>query len=265
MKRTLLCGITLFLGSYLFAQSVADLPYSYGFETADLDQWVVTNEGSGNVWERTQASSSTPDPSEGLYYMNYSFNSAAAANTYLYSRGLNLKAGRTITLQFDYQGIDFFFPEKMEVRIGTEATVAGQTTQLWVNEDITNYPYETASIDFTVPVDGVYYISFRAFSEPDQFYLSLDNIKVFEEILAVDNSRTNSAKFYPNPATNVLNISHASKITSVDVYDLTGKRVLAQKTNSASIQLNVSQLKPGMYIVKTSVDGKTTSFKVIKK
>lgn len=267
MKSTLFLGISMFVGSFLMAQNptAANLPYSYGFETADLDEWFVTNEGTGNVWERTQASSSTPDPSEGLFYMNYSFNSSNPANTYLYSKGLNLKAGKDITLQFDYQGIDAFFPEKMEVRIGTSATVAGQTTQLWVDEAIGNYPYETATVNFTVPADGVYYISFRAYSDPDQFYLSLDNVKVFEAALATNDVQTSTLKFYPNPAQNVLNIADSKQISSVEIFDISGKRVLLQGAKSNTLQINVSQLKAGVYIVKVLSEGSVKTFKVIKK
>ena len=245
--------------------SSVDLPYSYGFETADLDEWLITNEGSGNIWELAQASGSTPDPSEGTYYMLYEWSDTDAANTYLYSRGLNLKAGKDITLQFDYQGIDDFFPEKMEVKIGTAATVVGQTTQLWINEAIGNYPYETATVNFTVPADGVYYLSFRAFSDPGEFYLALDNIKVFETDLATQNVSKSTLKFYPNPVKDILTISDVKEISSYTIFDVSGKQVASASAKSSKLELNVSQLKPGVYIVKANSDGVMKTFKFIKK
>ena len=111
MKNSLLIAISLSFGSFLMAQNTnetttqkaaANLPYSYGFETADLDEWFVTNEGSGNIWVKTQASGSTPSASEGTFYMMYEYHNTDPANTYLYSRGLNLQAGKNLTLQFDY-------------------------------------------------------------------------------------------------------------------------------------------------------------------
>ncbi|KEY18904.1 T9SS-dependent choice-of-anchor J family protein [Kaistella antarctica] len=277
MKNSLLFGISLFFGSFLIAQNTTvnsasakptaavNLPYSYGFETADLDEWLVTNEGSGNVWERTTASPSTPDPSEGTYYMLYQYHPTDAANSYLYSRGLNLQAGKNITLEFDYQGIDPFFAEKMEVRIGTAATVAGQTTQLWINEDIGNYPYDTASINFTVPADGVYYIAFRVFSDADVFYLALDNIKVFDGVLATQNVSKSSLKFYPNPVKEILTISDAQEISAITIFDITGKQVISETAKSAKLEMNVSQLKPGVYVVKAMSAGVLKTFKFIKK
>ena len=204
MKNTLFLGLSVFCASIMLEQNTGsttqktqnaasvDLPYSYGFETADLDEWFVTNEGTGNIWEKTQASGATPDPSEGTYYMMYEYHDFNMANSYLYSKGLNLQAGKNLTLKFDYQRIDAIFPEKLEVKIGTAATVAGQTQQLWIDEAIGNYPYETATVNFTVPADGVYYLSFRVFSDPDQFYLTLDNVKVFETALSTENVKTSS-------------------------------------------------------------------------
>lgn len=277
MKNTIFFGLSLFCTSLVMGQnatsipqksqtaSSVDLPYSYGFETEDLDEWFVTNEGAGNIWERMTATPSTPDPSEGTYYMIYQFHPTDPANTYLYSRGLNLKAGRNITLEFDYQGVDYWFPEKMEVKIGTEATVAAQTTQLWIDEEIGNYPYETATVNFTVPADGVYYLSFRAFSDPDQFYLALDNIKVYENVLATQNATKSTLKFYPNPVKDILTISDVKEISSYTIFDISGKKVLSNSAKSSKLELNVSQLKPGMYIVKANSDGVLKTFKFIKK
>ena len=277
MKNSLLYGFSLFCGSFLMAQnnngnqltqkpaSSVNLPYSYGFETADLDEWFITNEGAGNIWERMTASISTPDPSEGTYYMIYEYNETDPGNTYLYSRGLNLEAGKNLTLQFDYQGVDNYFPEKMEVKIGSAATVAGQTTQLWINEQIGNYPYETATVNFTVPADGIYYLSFRAFSDPDQFYLALDNVKVFETNLATQNVTQSTLKFYPNPVKDILTISDVNEISSYAIFDISGKQVVSASAKTSKLELNVSQLKPGMYIVKAKSDGVLKTFKFMKK
>lgn len=269
MKNTLLIGISLSLGSFLMAQNqqkaAVNLPYSYGFETADLDEWTVTNEGTGNIWQRSQASSSTPSPSEGTSYMLYEFNTSNAANSYLYSKGLNLQAGKNITLEFDYQGINEIFPEKMEVKIGTSATVAGQTQLLWKKEDIGNYPYKTASVPFTVPADGIYYLSFRVYSDPDIFYLSLDNIKVFETSLGTENTSKSSLKFYPNPVNDILNITDGKNFSSLEIYDFSGKKVFSNDQKSTKLELNLSQLKPGIYLVKINSEGEINTFKFIKK
>ncbi|QOW10484.1 T9SS type A sorting domain-containing protein [Kaistella flava (ex Peng et al. 2021)] len=168
-------------------------------------------------------------------------------------------------LQFDYQGIAHMFPEKMEVKIGTATSVAGQTSQLWINEEIGNYPYETATVNFTVPADGVYYLSFRAFSDPNEFYLEVDNVKVFETNLATMNVNKSSLKFFPNPVQDILIITDSKEISSISIFDISGKQVISESAKSGKLELNVSQLKPGMYIVKANSDGVVKTFKFIKK
>lgn len=263
MKKHLLFAISLLGMSLNNAQTATDLPYSYGFETSDLDGWSVINAGQGNNWEVTQASGQTPDPSEGSNYMMYYFHDNAA-NTYLFSRGLNLKAGETINLKFDYMGTDTWFPEKMEVLVGTSPSVVAMTQQIWIDEEIVNYPYQTASVDFTVAADGVYYIAFRAFSDPDQFYLSLDNIKLSKNVLAVSDSKSTALTFYPNPAKNILTVENAKEVTDITVYDLSGKKVLNTKPDSKNVKLDVSKLAKGTYMMRIATKDGAKTVKVIK-
>lgn len=263
MKKLLLYGVSLLGISMTNAQNAANLPYAYGFETAGLDGWTVVNAGTGNNWALSQASGQTPPASEGDNYMLYYFHENAA-NSYLFSRGVNLKAGETINLKFDVMGTDVWFPEKMEILIGTEPSVAAMTKQLWINEEIVNYPYETVSLDFTVPSDGVYYIAFRAFSDPDQFYLSLDNIKIENKALAVSDVKSAKLNFYPNPVKNVLTINNEIKMTNVTIYDLSGKSILSHRTDSKNLTLDISKLEKGNYMMRVATKNGAKTVKLIK-
>lgn len=265
MNKFLLLS-TFLLSTYtLHAQEnkATDLPYSYGFETADLDGWTVINAGEGNNWELAQASSETPDPSEGDNYMLYYFHDNAA-NSYLFSRGINLKANEDINLKFDYMGTNAWFPEKMEVLIGLNPDVQSMTQQLWIDEEIINYPYETASVSFKVPADGVYYIAFRAFSDADQFYLSLDNIIVTKESLATQETNKTKLAFFPNPVKDILNIQNDSKISTIKIYDLTGKELIKKEVDAKNVHVDVSNLPKGIYMVRVASENSIRTIKVIK-
>lgn len=265
MKKNLLLSILLLGTITLKAQNknATDLPYSYGFETDDLDGWTIINAGSGNNWEVAQSSSETPDPSEGEKYMLYYFHENTA-NSYLFSRGINLKANEDINLKFDYMGVDAWFPEKMEVLIGQNPDVESMTQQLWIDEEIINYPYETASVTFKVPTDGVYYIAFRAFSDPEQFYLSLDNIQITKESLSTQEAMKTKIAFFPNPVKDILNIQNDRKITAVKIYDLTGKEVVTKEFNANNVHVDVSNLPKGVYMVKVGSENSNRTIKVIK-
>ena len=86
---------------------------------------------------------------------------------------------------------------------------------------------------------------------------------VVKPALAVANTTKDNISVYPNPFTEVLNISDAQNVKSVTVHDISGRQV---KTLASSANLNLSQRKEGVYIVNLHMkDGKTQSFKVIKK
>src|SRR5690606_4820068 len=61
--------------------------------------------------------------------------------------------------------------------------------------------------------------------------------------------------FYPNPANSIVTISmknSADTISSIAVYDVTGKMILSQKGNFATEQLDVSAIAKGMYLLDIS-------------
>lgn len=70
--------------------------------------------------------------------------------------------------------------------------------------------------------------------------------------------------YYPNPVKDIFNVKYNKEIISVDVYDLTGRKVIEMKPNTLDVQLNMTNLSSAMYIVKLrSVDG-ITELKVYK-
>ncbi|WP_177761244.1 fibronectin type III domain-containing protein [Flavobacterium sp. I3-2] len=72
-------------------------------------------------------------------------------------------------------------------------------------------------------------------------------------------------KYYPNPVNDVLNINYVESIRSVEVFDLLGKRVKALNTNEQNIQIDLSGLASGTYMIQLKTDTKTQFIKVIKK
>jgi hypothetical protein len=75
-------------------------------------------------------------------------------------------------------------------------------------------------------------------------------------------------KLYPNPASDTLGISLGQELTNatVTITDMTGKVVLKKSNISDSqIDLDISSIANGNYIVKVVADGKSSSAKFIKK
>ncbi len=114
--------------------------------------------------------------------------------------------------------------------------------------DFFQFKFDVAA---ATPTAGTVYI--------DNIYLSLTN-----PALGTESFQASSVKMYPNPAKNVLNIDSNSTIEKVSVYSISGQEVLSKKPNSNSTTLQTSGLQRGTYIVRSTIDGKTTTSKLIK-
>ena len=90
------------------------------------------------------------------------------------------------------------------------------------------------------------------------------NIHV-KEILATNDAVKNTVRVYPNPVGDHLNIESDNKLNKVEVYDMSGKKVIEQDTNSKTSVLNTTKLPKGNYILKTNNEKESKSFKIIKK
>lgn len=68
---------------------------------------------------------------------------------------------------------------------------------------------------------------------------------------------------FPNPVTDVLNITGATAVVSVDIYNVLGKKVMSFKeVNSGTI--NLSSLAKGLYIAKLNTESGSKAVKIIK-
>jgi hypothetical protein len=82
-------------------------------------------------------------------------------------------------------------------------------------------------------------------------------------VLAASENVKADLSVYPNPFTDVLNISDVKNVKSVSVSDVAGRQVKSMK---AAAQVDLSELKAGLYIITLKMeDGTSKSFKAIKK
>jgi hypothetical protein len=67
---------------------------------------------------------------------------------------------------------------------------------------------------------------------------------------SVENLEEPVFKFYPNPVDDELFVIGAHKIKTIEVIDALGKSVAIYHFDKSIIRLNVSELKPGIYLLK---------------
>ncbi|MBC3844800.1 T9SS type A sorting domain-containing protein [Winogradskyella echinorum] len=80
--------------------------------------------------------------------------------------------------------------------------------------------------------------------------------------LSTESLEINDFKIYPNPAKDYITIESNVQISSVQVHDILGKKVISQNeiTNN---RLDVSSLNNGVYFIKVNANGNTITKKII--
>ena len=86
-----------------------------------------------------------------------------------------------------------------------------------------------------------------------------------EEELGLADSTIEGFTFYPNPSSDVINLTATENIEKIAIYNLLGQKVIDQNINATSSQLNVANLVTGTYLMEVSAGAKTAWHKVIKK
>jgi hypothetical protein len=70
--------------------------------------------------------------------------------------------------------------------------------------------------------------------------------------------------YYPNPASEVLNLNSIDMIDTVSIYNILGQEVIGMDVNATTGTVNVSSLTTGTYIMKVSVNGEIGTYKILK-
>lgn len=89
-----------------------------------------------------------------------------------------------------------------------------------------------------------------------------------EDFSANDNLINDAVKLYPNPATDIVTLDLPEKLAkgaSVNIYDMSGSLKMNVKVSRESQQINISQLKQGVYLLKVENTDEPIVMKLIKK
>lgn len=245
----------------------------------------------GVCWEQASGGDVTSGPvgTDDLWYdgdflNDGSGNNSAKINLYynetiawLKTVPFNLSAGG-YRVKFDYGVTEFL--DATASAMGSDDVVQflvsgdGGTTwtvlQTWnaangPSNTSTSYSYDLTSYTGANTVFA-FFASEGNVDDSEDYEFFIDNFKIETASLAtseVSNAKEN-IKAYPNPFTDVLNISKADLVKSVSISDVSGR--LVKTIENPSSALHLGDLKQGMYFVTLNMkDGSKQSIKAIKK
>ncbi|MEA1874460.1 MAG: T9SS type A sorting domain-containing protein [Bacteroidota bacterium] len=121
-------------------------------------------------------------------------------------------------------------------------------------------------IDFYTPSDAGYLNLYVILTDAYGENITLaDGLMITDcPTILTENESASHFSFYPNPATNklhleILNLTHPQQ---AEIYDAQGKLVFTQTINAKTTTLDISNVKPGNYILK--VNGISKGFTVVR-
>ncbi|MBW3517693.1 T9SS type A sorting domain-containing protein [Flavobacterium sp. NKUCC04_CG] len=82
--------------------------------------------------------------------------------------------------------------------------------------------------------------------------------------LGVNDFDLTKLNYYPNPVKDILTITYKETIVRVEVYALTGQRVLTQHASDNIVLVDMSRLATATYVVKIYTDSQTQFVKIVK-
>jgi len=105
----------------------------------------------------------------------------------------------------------------------------------------------------------VVFPDFTARPEDDTIYF--DNVFGQAEYLSLDENSKSSVKVFPNPTSDIVNLTTEFPVEEIKIMDITGK-LIHTSTNEQSV--NLSSYNSGVYFLKVTQNGKISTHKVIK-
>lgn len=86
----------------------------------------------------------------------------------------------------------------------------------------------------------------------------------FSEALSVPTFGISEIKIYPNPTADQLSIDADGEIQKITIYNILGNEISTKTPKSNKTTVDTSEFQKGVYIVKTSINGKESISKFIK-
>lgn len=90
----------------------------------------------------------------------------------------------------------------------------------------------------------------------------VDNVKAGTNLLSISDVEQN--RFSQYVSQNQLNITSPSMMSDIEIYNVTGQKVLSQVLNSTDGAIEISALSSGIYMAKLKFQGATKTFKFVK-
>ena len=145
------------------------------------------------------------------------------------------------------------------IEVGTTYTEQGATAT--DNYDTTPTVVVGGDTVDTSTVD-TYTVTYNVSDASGNAAAELTRTVTVTEVLGLDSTEINWVSIYPNPTASKWTIESSRVIDTVTLFNLLGQKVLEKTVNDTKVNIDTSNLKTGVYILKVN---KNTIKRVIKR
>lgn len=128
------------------------------------------------------------------------------------------------------------------------------------NDDGGSANYSKINLTQRTPGETVYIRVWEYSNDEEEPF----SISAWSASLSVPGFNNANFKAYPNPVSNILNLTYDQTISDVSIFNLLGQNVVSKTINDTNGAIDMSGLPSGSYLVKVTAEGQTKTIKVIK-
>ncbi|MGM0635003.1 MAG: choice-of-anchor J domain-containing protein [Bacteroidota bacterium] len=274
--------ITLLMSLFIaFAINAQEVYYSEDFSDENVtDDWTLLDEdGDGANWSRIeQIVDEDNNPVAGPLLRSNSYdnqNGALTPDNWAITPAIDLSeedGSEEITLTWEVSAADAdYADENYTVYVATANGVSDFTaSDISYNEVVTdNGPggidnVYTKTLDITdMAGESEVYVAFRHHDVTDEFTMEIHSVEVYAGTLSNTSFENNEFTHYVNNSG--LHIAANTTLQNVEIFNISGKRVLQNEANNKNVTVNISDLASGIYIAKVQTENGRETFKFSKK
>jgi hypothetical protein len=114
--------------------------------------------------------------------------------------------------------------------------------------------------------DGTLFVTgYANFFNPTGFDIIISKVLIQDAALSTTSVLRNKIKIYPNPVNDLLNYEGIEDISKINVFDLTGRKLLTSIPNQQQfIDLTSADLKNGLFIVQFETSNGVIAMRFLK-
>jgi hypothetical protein len=165
-----------------------------------------------------------------------------------------------------FHAATFAFPQDQWFRVYMAWDIsAGLSLATWLMDvdGVNVIPAGTTFVDTNgdtpAGLGGLDIFSAHADSE---FYM--DDVSYYDGFLGTADFDQKGFSAFPNPVTDVLNLSAKEAISSVSIYNVLGQEVYNAQVNALNTSINTASFTSGAYFVKVNIAGTEGTVKILK-